>query len=112
MKSSVPVVPVTNPSRPARARASSQARSEPSVSLSDFDSGCDRLMRRREVQRTTGLSRSSLYRLIAVGSFPSPILLSANAVGWLETEVSAWIAGRVAASRSGQSQPATTPGRP
>jgi len=77
-----------------------------------FDPGHDRILRRREVQRTTGLSRSSLYRLIAAGSFPSPIQLSANAVGWLETEVSAWIEARVAASRDGKPRPTSTPTQP
>jgi predicted DNA-binding transcriptional regulator AlpA len=33
----------------------------------------------REVQRLTGLSRSSLYRKIANGSFPRPILLNGGA---------------------------------
>ena len=74
-----------------------------------FDLGHDRVIRRREVQYNTGLSRSSLYRLIASGNFPPPIQLSENAVGWLATEVSAWIAGRVAATRSNGTSPALAP---
>jgi len=84
-------------------------RSKQLVSPVQFEAGRDRIMRRREVQRTTGLSRSSLYRLIAAGGFPSSIQLSANAVGWLEAEVSAWIAGRIAASRGGNPRPASMP---
>lgn len=59
----------------------------------------DSLARRREVQHDTGLSRSSLYRLIAAGEFPAQVRLSSNTVAWLRSEVDAWIASRVAASR-------------
>lgn len=68
--------------------------------LATLDPHRDRLMRRPEVQRTTGLSRSSLYRLIAEGRFPASIRLSEKSVAWLASEVDAWIAERVAASRS------------
>ena len=48
----------------------------------------------------SGLSRSTIYRLIKEDSkFPQPIKLSTRAIGFLEIEVDAWIAGRVAASR-------------
>ena len=33
---------------------------------------------------------------MAEGKFPPPIRLTAKAVGWLEAEVAAWIAARVA----------------
>ena len=56
----------------------------------------DRFMRRPEVQRTTGLSRSSLYRLIAKGEFPSSIRICTNSVAWLASEVAEWGAQRVA----------------
>lgn len=62
----------------------------------------DRLLRRREVQEATGLSRTALYRLIAANDFPAQVRLSINTVGWLRSEVDAWIAGRVAASRAGK----------
>lgn len=61
--------------------------------------GSERFIRRREVQCLTGLSRSSLYRLIADKDFPPAIQLSTNTVAWLESEVNAWILDRVAASR-------------
>lgn len=62
--------------------------------------GHDRLLRRREVQEATGLSRTALYRLIAAKDFPTQVRLSTNTVGWLCSEVDTWIAGRVAASRA------------
>lgn len=57
------------------------------------------VLRRRQVEARTGLGRSSLYALIAGGQFPTPIRLSANAVGWLEHEIDGWIAERTKASR-------------
>ncbi len=58
------------------------------------------ILRRREVERRTSLSRSSIYALIANGSFPEPIKLSKHAVGWVETEINSWLDGRIRASRS------------
>ena len=33
----------------------------------------DRLLRRREVEKITGMSRSSIYRLMPDGEFPRPV---------------------------------------
>lgn len=44
----------------------------------------------------TGLSRSTVYALVAGGTFPSPVKLSIRAVGWRSAEVDAWLASRVA----------------
>ena len=58
------------------------------------------VLRRPQVQRRTGLARSSMYALIASGQFPSPINLTAHTVGWLEHEIESWIAQRTQASRA------------
>jgi prophage regulatory protein len=57
------------------------------------------LLRRKDVQSITGLSRSTIYFRIAEGSFPKPISLGSRAVGWLASEIEEWVAARVAASR-------------
>jgi prophage regulatory protein len=44
------------------------------------------------VKARTGLSRSTLYRRIAEGRFPSPVSLGGRSVGWLNTDIDAWIA--------------------
>lgn len=44
-----------------------------------------------------GVSRSKLYADIKAGEFPPPISLGARAVGWLDTEIDAWINDRVGA---------------
>jgi prophage regulatory protein len=60
-----------------------------------------KLLRRQLVQELTGLSRTAIYDGMARGTFPSAVKLSARAVGWLESEVNAWIEAQVAASRKG-----------
>ena len=54
----------------------------------------DRILRRREVQARTGLSRSSLYAALAAGNFPRQVALGPRSVGWLESEITAWINAR------------------
>ena len=49
-----------------------------------------RLIRRREVEQLTGLTRSTLYELVAKGKFPKPVPISAQAVAWVESEVADW----------------------
>lgn len=59
------------------------------------------ILRRKQVEARTGLSRSSLYSLIAEEKFPKPISLTgAQAVGWIESEVEEYLRERVAASRA------------
>jgi prophage regulatory protein len=64
---------------------------------SDFKS----VFRRAQVLSVTGLCSSNLYALIAAGEFPRPITLSGvssrrPAVGWINSEVQAWIEQRIA----------------
>jgi prophage regulatory protein len=57
------------------------------------------ILRRRQVEARTGLSRSTIYQRMKEGTFPSPISLGSKAVGWLENELDAWLAERIKASR-------------
>lgn len=59
-----------------------------------------RILRRKQVQDLTGLSRSTIYLRIAHGTFPKAISLGARAVGWLESEIDEWLESRVYLSRS------------
>jgi predicted DNA-binding transcriptional regulator AlpA len=47
----------------------------------------------------TGLSRTQIYRLEAEGKFPRRVKLGAATSAWVESEVQAWAAARIAASR-------------
>ena len=58
----------------------------------------DRLLRRQEVEELTGLSRSSIYRRMADGEFPRPVRVGALAVRWKESDITAWIQSRPAAT--------------
>jgi len=57
------------------------------------------ILRLPAVKNKTGLSRSTLYQRIAGGRFPKPVSLGARAVGWIDTEVEAWLATQIASSR-------------
>lgn len=58
------------------------------------------ILRRKQVELRTGLSRSTIYSRMAAGLFPSPIDLGGGrAVGWVETEVENWIQERIQKSR-------------
>ena len=61
-------------------------------------------LRRKQVETRTGLSRSTIYQYIKDGFFPKPVPLGPRAVGWLESDVSDWIAARVQRARSGSGQ--------
>src|SRR5215213_9500636 len=54
------------------------------------------ILRRAEVQRRTGVSRSTLYALIAKGEFTKPVKLTDYAIGWPDFEPEAIIAARIA----------------
>ncbi len=57
------------------------------------------VLRRRQVEERTGLSRSTLYHYIKLGNFPKPMALGPRVVGWLESDVQAWIANRAGHAR-------------
>ncbi len=54
------------------------------------------IIRRKLVESRTGYSRSTIYLKKSEGLFPSPVKIGANSVGWLEHEINAIIAARVA----------------
>ncbi|MDE0125698.1 MAG: AlpA family transcriptional regulator [Bryobacterales bacterium] len=58
-----------------------------------------RFLRLPEVQDRTGLSRSTIYVRLDQGLFPRPVSLGSRAVGWIETEVEAWMREQIAVSR-------------
>ena len=61
------------------------------------------IIRRRDVESRTGLSRSAIYARLRPNprrpndydpTFPRPIRLGPRAVGWVATEVDDWVAAR------------------
>ncbi|WP_206454790.1 helix-turn-helix transcriptional regulator [Aurantimonas marina] len=51
----------------------------------------DRIVRLNTVLSRTGLSRSTIYRKIAEGTFPAQIRISINGAGWRESDIDRWI---------------------
>lgn len=54
-----------------------------------------RLLRLPDVLARVGLRRSRVYDLVADGSFPRPVKLSARAIAWVESEVDTWVQERI-----------------
>ena len=58
------------------------------------------ILRLPDVRARTGLSRSTIYLRVSEGKFPAPISLGDRSVGWVESEVDAWIVDRIKESRA------------
>ncbi|THF64247.1 helix-turn-helix transcriptional regulator [Pseudothauera rhizosphaerae] len=64
------------------------------------------ILRRKQVEQRLSISRTTIYSRINPKSqhydptFPKPIDLGYRSVGWIESEIDAWIASRIAASRA------------
>ena len=64
-------------------------------SISDF-----KIVRRKELEQLSGLSRSTIYDKMNPKSsrydkdFPKPVKLSLNAVGWFEQDIHRWLKTR------------------
>jgi prophage regulatory protein len=50
----------------------------------------EKIHRRPAVLELTGLSTSTLYAMMAEGTFPKPLKLGARAVGWRESDLAGW----------------------
>lgn len=66
------------------------------------------ILRRKQVEARTGLSRSSIYARMRQDpkrpgdydpTFPKPISVGTKAVGWIEAEINAWLTAQVEKSR-------------
>ncbi len=54
----------------------------------------DRIVRAGEVQKITGLSRTTVWRLERRGEFPDRVPLGPGSVGWKLSEVERWVSTR------------------
>lgn len=63
-------------------------------------SSSHRVLRLPSVTGITGMARSTLYKAVKDGSFPAAISLGPRCVGWLESDVQAWLTRRIEATRS------------
>lgn len=58
------------------------------------------IIRAKQVQAMTGLSKSSIYQMMQDGSFPQKIRIGIHSVGWLQSEIDQWITSRIEQSRN------------
>ena len=72
--------------------------------IMDEQSKARRILRAPAVCERTGKGRVSLWRGVRAGTFPAPVKLGSNSVGWYEDEVDRWIAERPRAYDNGTAQ--------
>ncbi len=51
-----------------------------------------RFLSLKQVTEALTLSKATIYRRIAAGSFPTPVKLGAKRIAFIETEIDAWVA--------------------
>jgi predicted DNA-binding transcriptional regulator AlpA len=71
----------------------------PSRQTNDMRNAPIRMLRIDQVLAVTGLSKTRVYVMQAQGNFPLRVQLSPRRVGWVEAEVQAWLAARIASSK-------------
>ena len=52
----------------------------------------EKIIRLPTVLARTGLSRSTVYRKMAEGTFPAQVKISIHGAGWYESAINRWIA--------------------
>lgn len=52
------------------------------------------LLRLQQVMQTTGLARSTIYKLMALHQFPTPLKLTSKTIAWPSKDIEGWIASR------------------
>ena len=53
-----------------------------------------RMLRFPDVIERTGLSRTTIWRRVKAGTFPAPVQLGANSIGWPELAIIEWVESR------------------
>jgi len=52
------------------------------------------VIRLKDVMKMLSVSRSMVYSLMGTGDFPKPLQLGPRAIGWIPSEISAWVESR------------------
>jgi prophage regulatory protein len=58
------------------------------------------LLRLPQVRERVALSRSEIYRRMALGEFPRQVSLGARAVAWPEDDINDWVTERIKEGRT------------
>ena len=62
------------------------------------ETAVDYLLRIAEVEKQSGMARSTIYKRMADGTFPEPVKLSSRQVRWRQSDVTRWREGLERAS--------------
>ena len=54
----------------------------------------EKLLSRKQLEATLGISRSQIYKQMRLGKFPEPITLSSKCVRWRAEEIREWVESR------------------
>ena len=60
----------------------------------EVEMSIEKIMRRKEVEQTVGLSRSAIYAAMDRGAFPRPVRIGLRAVGWPISRIETWLESR------------------
>ncbi len=66
----------------------------------------NQMLRAPEVMARTGLSRVTIWRRVRAGTFPAPVELGVNSVGWPASEITAWLESRKRRTYGAEAAPA------
>ena len=61
-----------------------------SVALINQPQDVDYLLPRKTVEKLSGLSRATIYRLIKIGKFPRPLSIGTGSVRWRQSDIISW----------------------
>ncbi len=67
----------------------------------------NQMLRAPEVMARTGLSRVTIWRRVRAGTFPAPIQLGENSIGWPASEITAWLDSRPRRTYNAETAPKT-----
>ncbi len=54
----------------------------------------NQMLRAPEVMARTGLSRVTIWRRVRAGTFPPPVELGVNSIGWTAQSIEDWLESR------------------
>lgn len=67
----------------------------------------DRMLRIAEIRQITGVSAATIWRWVKEGTYPAPVKLGPNSVGWRESEIREWLESREPAALGPKVKPPT-----
>ncbi len=65
----------------------------------------DHMLRAPAVMARTGLSRTTIWRRVRAGTFPAPLVLGQNSIGWPAQIITDWLESRERRSYGAEATP-------